>query len=59
MFACEEAEYLGLISRKGMKTDPRKIAAMKQWPSPKDFKALRNFWVSLVTIGNLLKVMVR
>ena len=43
-FACEEVEYLGhIILRKGVKIDPRKTAAMQQWPIPKDIKALRGF----------------
>lgn len=44
MFACDDEECLGyLISREGVKTDPRKTAAMQQWPVPDDVKALRGF----------------
>ena len=42
MFACKEVEYLGhLIFGDGVRIDPRKIAAMQQWPIPKYVKALR------------------
>ena len=45
MFACEEAKYLGhFISGEGVKTDPKKIDAMQQWPIPRDVKALRGFF---------------
>nr|XP_023922292.1 uncharacterized protein LOC112033747 [Quercus suber] len=44
MFACNEVEYLGhLIFGEGVRTDPKKIAAMQQWLVPKDVKALRGF----------------
>ena len=42
VFACKEVEYLGhLIFGEGVKTDPRKTAAMQQWPIPHDVKALK------------------
>ena len=42
MFACLEVEYLGhIISGKGVKTDPKKILAMQEWPVPKDVKSSR------------------
>ncbi|XP_075669683.1 uncharacterized protein LOC142639376 [Castanea sativa] len=44
MFACNEVEYLGhVITAEGVHTDPRKVAAMQQWPIPKDIKSLRGF----------------
>ena len=42
MFGCLEVEYLGhLISSRGVKTDPKKIEAMVNWPIPTSVKALR------------------
>ena len=44
MFACEEVEYLGhIILREDVKIDTRKTTAMRQWPIPRDIKALRGF----------------
>ncbi len=44
VFAAKEMEYLGhVISEEGVKTDPKKIKAMKDWPVPKSLKALRGF----------------
>lgn len=43
-FACTEIDYLGhLISVQGVRANPEKIAAMLEWPLPKNLKALRGF----------------
>ena len=45
MFACKEVRYLGhVINAEGVHTNPRKVAAMQQWPIPKDIKSLRGFF---------------
>ena len=41
-FSCFEVEHLGhVIFGNGVKTDPKKIAAMLEWLIPKTIKALR------------------
>ena len=44
IFACLEVEYFGhIILGEGVKTNPKKILAMQEWPVPKDVKSLRGF----------------
>ena len=43
-FAQEEVEYLGhVISAGGVRTDPKKVDAVRNFPTPMDVKALRSF----------------
>ena len=43
-FGKQEVEYLGhIISKEGVKVDPRKIQVMKEWPQPKNVSKLRGF----------------
>ncbi|GAB2299811.1 hypothetical protein Dimus_038583 [Dionaea muscipula] len=43
-FGQEQVEYLGhIIDGNGVRTDPQNIEAMKDWPKPKNVKALRGF----------------
>jgi hypothetical protein len=43
-FAQHNIDYLGhIISEQGVSTDPFKIVAIQQWPSPQDVKQLRSF----------------
>jgi len=44
IFGCKEVEYLGhIVTAEGVSADPGKIAAMVDWPLPKNIKALRGF----------------
>ena len=39
-----KVQYLGhIVSDQGIQTDPDKIAALKQWPTPSNLKQLRSF----------------
>ena len=39
-----QVQYLGhIVSDQGIQTDPDKIAALKQWPTPSNLKELRSF----------------
>ena len=40
----QAVEFLGyIVSRSGISTDPQKIAAVKEYPTPQDLKALKSF----------------
>jgi len=43
-FGVQEVEYLGhVVSREGVKVDPNKIKAIREWTIPKTLKKLRGF----------------
>jgi hypothetical protein len=43
-FGASEVEYLGhLVGKVGVRVDPKKIEAMKDWPHPKTLKILCGF----------------
>ena len=43
-FALKEVEYLGhVVSAKGVQTNPKKVTAVEQFPTPHDVKTLRSF----------------
>ena len=43
-FCAEKVEYLGfIISKHGVSTDPAKIEAVRNWPSPKSIREVRGF----------------
>ncbi|XP_041009475.1 uncharacterized protein LOC121253540 [Juglans microcarpa x Juglans regia] len=44
LFGVNEVEYLGhIVTIGGVKADPKKVAAMLDWPVPKNIKSLRGF----------------
>lgn len=44
IFGSKKVEYLGhIISKAGVKADPKKLVAMQQWPISINLKALRGF----------------
>ncbi|XP_044318611.1 uncharacterized protein [Triticum aestivum] len=44
VFAVQQVEYLGhIISEKGVATDPKKILAIAEWPTPDSVTKLRSF----------------
>jgi hypothetical protein len=40
----EEVKYLGhIVSSEGISTDPEKLKAVREWPTPKDKHEIRSF----------------
>ena len=56
-----EVEYLGhIVGSDGVRVDPKKIQAMKDWPHPKTLKSLQGFlgltryyWKSVCNYGKI------
>ena len=43
-FGASEVEYLGhIVTKDGVRVDPKKVVAMKEWPRPKTLKSLQGF----------------
>ena len=43
-FGKQDVEYLGhIISKEGVKVDPKKIQATNEWPQPRNISKLRGF----------------
>ena len=43
-FGVQEMEFLGhVVGTDGVKVDPKKVQAVKDWPTPKDVKEVRSF----------------
>lgn len=58
VFTKQSLEYLGhIVSKAGVATEPSRIAAANNWPTPKNIKQLRGFLDSLVIIRDLLNTM--
>jgi hypothetical protein len=44
VFGVDEVDYLGhVVSKDGLKVDPKKVEAVKSWPEPTDLGQLRSF----------------
>lgn len=58
IFAATQVEYLGhIISGKRVETDPKKIEAVKDWPTPKNSTQLRGFLGLAGYYEDLYKIM--
>eukprot|EP00253_Pinus_taeda_P002488 PITA_02488 len=56
-FGVQEVEYLGhIVSHEGVKVDPSKIKAIKEWRIPTSLKHLRGF-LGLGIIASLFRIM--
>jgi hypothetical protein len=44
LFAAKEVDYLGhLLTPLGVRVDPRKVNAIREWPTPSNVSQLRGF----------------
>jgi hypothetical protein len=57
-FGVQEVEYLGhIVSHEGVKADPNKIKAIKEWRIPTTLRNLRTFLGLRGIIASLLRIM--
>ena len=58
-FGVQEVEYLGhIVSHEGVKVDPNKIKAIKEWKFPTTIKQLRGFLrLTGCYLASLLRIM--